>query len=139
MGRTAITHLLDTSALVAHFNEEAGWQDIDRLLAADPPVAAVCVVTWFEFRILLASWIADKDEQETILTLYQDILETAYPVTRDVTRAAYAVREFGRIPLADAFIAGCAKVHGLTLVHRDQHLKQIPPEHVLQLQLPGTT
>lgn len=138
MGRAALTHLLDTSALVAHFKEEPGWQEVDCLLAAEPAAAAVCVVTWFEFRILLASWIADKGEQEDILALYQGVLETAYPITLDVTRAAYAVRAFGRIPLADAFVAGCAKVHGLTLVHRDQHLKQVPPDHVPQRRLPGT-
>lgn len=138
MGRTALTHLLDTSALVAHFREEPGWQDIDSLLGREPAVAAVCVVTWFEFRTLLVAWIPDESEPDDILALYQGILETAYPITFDVTRAAYGVRQFGRIPLGDAFIAGCAKVHGLTLVHRDQHLKQIPPAHLAQLRLPGT-
>jgi len=129
-------YLLDTSALLAHFREESGWEQVEDLLGTQ--TATVCVVSWLEFRIRLAALTLPQKEISEVLTIYEGLWTHMWPVDRLSVEFAWALREAvkPRIPLADCLIAGCAKRHGVTLVHRDAHLATIPAHLLPSISLP---
>ena len=65
-----VTHLLDTSALLAHYRGEPGGEQVDALLA--DPQLHVCVssLTWLEFRVRLAELTPDPAAQAEALSIY---------------------------------------------------------------------
>ena len=44
-----------------------------------------------------------------------------------------------RLPLIDALISAAARFRSAKLVHRDAHMRAIPPEEIEQLDLEGPT
>ena len=132
-----MTYLFDTSALLAHYREEPGWDQVEDLLKTE--AVTVCVVSWLEFRIRLAEMTADQAEASEASAIYESLWSRMLPVDRLSVQAAWALRRAvrERIPLADCLIAGCAKRHNVTLVHRDVHLAAIPLNMLAAIQLPG--
>lgn len=132
-------HLLDTSALCAHFLHEDGAAEVQRLLAADPAEVGVCVVTWFEMRYVLQCCGVPWRDVEQALALYRDLPMESCPVTDLVVARAIELRDAAsaRLPLAGALIAGCAAAHHVTLVHRDAHMDAIPERLVKQVRWPS--
>lgn len=57
-----ITHVLDTSAILAHYLREPGAEDVNVILAGGPEVAGVSLVTLVELRGRLAELVADTKE-----------------------------------------------------------------------------
>lgn len=58
----------------------------------------------------------------------------------DIALGAFALacRATTRLPLADALIAAAAKPRDAKLVHRDAHMRAIPPELLTQVDLEST-
>ena len=131
-------YLLDTSALLAHFREESGYDVVERLLAEHSREVFISAITWLEFHVCLKALISDAKARAETLAIYGELLAEARPVTQEVARAAFDLREqiLPRIPNGDALIAATAKLEGATLVHRDPHLSAIPPRLVKQIVLP---
>lgn len=123
-----ITHLLDTSALLAHYLGEPGADAVQALFGDAKAVLAVCVITRAEFEGRLRAMGIERGEAERVCEVYFDDLTRSLAVDREVVAEAISIRQgaLARIPLVDALIAGCARRHQAILVHRDPHLASIP-------------
>ena len=133
-----ITHVLDTSALLAHYLREPGAEDVNVILARGPEETGVSLITLVELRGRLTELVADAMEAERAFRLYTETLTTTVPFTRATADAAMELRAATRprLPLVDALIAASAKQHGAVLVHRDSHMGGIPTALVNQRMLP---
>jgi predicted nucleic acid-binding protein len=130
-----MTHLLDTSAILAHYLDEAGGDDVEKLLAQGPSTVALAAPSWVELDTRLRELVPDADVRENVFQQYTICLTTLLPVDADSTKAAIRLRNAtpGRLPLADALIAGVADAAGLILVHRDPHFDSISGMKVFRL------
>lgn len=130
-----MTHLLDTTALLAHFLDEAGADQVDALLTRGPATVALAAPTWVELHTRLRELVDDEEIRDSAFHHYTKTLTTLLPLDADATLAAMRLRATtpGRLPLADALIAGTADAAGLILVHRDSHFDAIPDLKVLRL------
>ena len=133
------TCLLDTSALLAHYQEEPGHEIVDRLLEERGGEVFISAITWLEFHVRLKALIPDIPMRAEALAIYGELLADCLPVTREVAQAAFDLRDqiAERIPNADVLIAATARLKGATLVHRDPHLALIPVKLVPQIVLPA--
>lgn len=133
-----ITHLLDTSAILAHYFDEAGAAEVDAVWQQPGNKPAICVLTIPELRTRLDEELTDAAEAERAFDLYVNQLTTCVPVDRAAADEAMRLRRSSpsRLPLVDACIAGCARKHNCLLVHRDPHMDQLPADTVRQLRLP---
>lgn len=133
-----MTHLLDTSAILAHFLDEPGAEQVEVLLAGGPDVAGLAAPSWSELDRRLCELIPDPAEAARILRHYTRSLCGFVPVDEAAALAAMSIRHASdkRLPLVDTLIAGCAACHRLTLVHRDKHMDAIPSDQVAMLRLP---
>jgi predicted nucleic acid-binding protein len=133
-----ITHVLDTSALLAHFFDEPGADAVQSLWDSGSAKPGICAVTATELKARLNEELASNAEAERAVEAYLDELTVCLPVDRAVAEMAWQVKEScpDRIPLVDALIAGTARACSAVLVHRDPHLARIPREVVGQVVLP---
>jgi predicted nucleic acid-binding protein len=134
-----ITHLLDTSAVLAHYLDDAGADEVEELWGSPAIRVAISVLTLPELRPRLDALVTEPREANLAYRLYAEELTAAVPVTREVAVAAIELRRTatGRLPLVDAIIAACAKCESAVLVHRDPHMAAIPAESVEQVILPN--
>jgi predicted nucleic acid-binding protein len=132
------TYVLDTSALLAHFLGEPGWETVERLLEKEADTVFINAVAWLEFQVRLKEVAPDKTKRERALQIYVELLAGALPVTRETAAAAFELRQAAasRLPNSDALIAATARLKGATLVHRDPHLAAIPSRLLRQQMLP---
>ena len=133
----AITHILDTSAILAHYFDEPGAAQVHAVWQDKTNKPAICALTVPELKMRLHVEVNDPVEVNRAVRLYVDELTTVVPVDRAVADEASILRESSRsrLPLIDACIAGCAKLHRCVLVHRDLHMAQLSGI-VEQLHLP---
>ena len=136
-----LTHILDTSAIVAHYFGESGADRVSELWHHRTNRIGICALTLPELRTVLEHAVSDTEEVERAFRLYMDELTVTVPVTRAVAESAMALRKVAtpRLPLVDAIIAACAKEVSAILVHRDPHLATIPQDAVRQLVLADKT
>jgi predicted nucleic acid-binding protein len=134
-----VTHLLDTSAILAHLLDEPGADKITRLLARGKDQVALAAPSWAELDRRLGELIPDPAEARRIRLLYTRDLCALVPLDEAAANAAITLQQKAarRIPLIDALIAGCAASRQLTLVHRDEYLDQIPAGQLATLRLPA--
>ena len=133
-----MTHLLDTSAVLVHFFNEPGAEQVEALLAGGPEVACLAAPSWAELDRRLHEIIPDEAEAARMLRYYTRSLCGFAAVDESAALAAMQIRRCcsSRLPLVDALIAGCASSNGLVLVHRDKHMDAIPSDLVTLLRLP---
>jgi len=133
-----ITHVLDTSAILAHYLNEPGAEDVNVILARGPEETGLSLIALVELRSRLVEVTASPEEAERAFILYTETLTTVLPFSRETADAAADLRAATRprLPLVDALIAASAKQHGATLVHRDPHMATIPTSQVKQHVLP---
>lgn len=118
-------HLLDTSALAAHFLHAPG----DRLVGTCiEEGAAVCALTVVEFAAVLKKVSVPPKTITQVWALYREVLVDVLAVDEQVAGLATRLQHesTGRLPLADACIAACAARHDLGLFHCDQHFDVLP-------------
>ena len=130
-------YLLDTSALLAHYRQEAGWEAVQALFENNAAELIIASISLTEFGRRLRELGAAEAEVEEILSTYQLLFTEIVPVDTLVARAAFVIgcRSVRRLPLVDALIAAVAQVKQAVLVHRDEQLRTIPAEFVNQLDL----
>ncbi len=130
-----MTHILDTSAVVAHFVGEPGRAEVDRLIESG--TAGVSSATWIEFRALLRARRLPQSVIDEAVSLYRASLPSV-PIDDRVADLADTLRAASptRIPAVDALIAGCAIAAGAILVHADAHFAAIPASLLKQQRLP---
>jgi predicted nucleic acid-binding protein len=132
-----ITHILDTSAILAHYLKENGADTVDAILRSSPEVG-VSLLSLIELKTCLGSLRADQKEIDRAFRLYADSILSNIPVNREIANLAVQIRETTRprVPLVDSVIAATAKAHDAVLVHRDPHLAAIPLSSLKQIVLP---
>lgn len=130
-------YLLDTSALLAHYRQEEGWKEVQALFETDEADLIAASVSLTEFGRRLRELGANETEAEEVLSAYQLLFTEIASVDVAVARAAFVLgcRTPHRLPLVDALIAAVAQARAAVLVHRDEHMRSIPPELVLQQDL----
>jgi predicted nucleic acid-binding protein len=133
-----VSHVLDTSALLAHYFNEQGARLLDALWADESNRLAISAVTVAELKGRLHHEIADDAEALKAADAYLNELTTCLPVDRATAEVAWQLRQAtpNRLPLVDAIIAATARVAGAVLVHKDPHMSQIPSGLVQQMPLP---
>lgn len=131
-------HLLDTSAVMAHYLEEPGYEIIESLLADSTTPVAISSLTWLEFYNRLQELCREANERQRALDIYRTLLGQGIPADDAITTRAALLRRaaVSRLPNIDAIIAATAAEHGAVLVHRDAHLGAIPISVLPQLILP---
>lgn len=130
-----MTHLLDTSAILAHYLDEPGADEVENLLAQGPDKVALAAPSWVELDTRLRELVPDPKARQNAFLQYTTSLTSLLPLNAESSLAAIRLRNAApnRLPLADAIIAGVADAAGLVLVHRDPHFDTIPGLKVLRL------
>ena len=128
-----LTHLLDTSAWIAHIQGERGSEMISGLLSSEEFRVGISTLSLIELHGRLRSF---KREQEFIALFedYRDLFAQIMPVDEAVALRTTILRKTAgvRLPAVDAIIAATAAHHNAVLVHRDAHFTSIPGEHLRQ-------
>lgn len=132
------THLLDTSALLAHYFDEPGAAEVDALWQDSAAKTVLCVLSVAELRSRLRAVTTNAPEIERAFDLYVNELTRCLPIDRRVAELADRLRVLSprRVPLVDACIAATAAHHACLLVHRDPHLDSLESAGVRMLRLP---
>jgi predicted nucleic acid-binding protein len=132
-----ITHLLDTSALLAHYRKQSGWKEVNRLLADEALAPAVCVVSIAELGVLLRQLGLPEGARAQTLRDYLAIMTTALPVTESVASTALDIRLGSPVwlPTTDALVVAMAREERAVLVHRNQRMADLARDVVAQVNL----
>ena len=130
--------LLDSSGWLAHLFGEPGEEQVTALLCGEKIGVSISTLSLVELHGRLSALGREK-EWPALWTDYRTLFAGVIPVSEDVAQRAIALRAASveRLPMVDSLIAATAAVHGLTLVHRDPHLGQLPQRLVRQTVLPG--
>ncbi len=133
-----MTHLLDSSALLAHYFEEQGSEQVRKLFEDEDAPMLLSVLSVSEFWARLKSEGHEADF-ENEWKLQQEIFDRILDVDWHVTERAIAIRRAtsSRLPMVDALIAATASLHNAVLVHRDPHFRAIPAKLLRQFDLDG--
>ena len=128
-----MTHLLDSSAVIAYYFDEPGADQVALLLEDNRNPPAVSCITQIEFWSRLRS-LGDESSFESNWNDIADIVSIE-PLTNISATRAREIRQAcqERLPTVDALIAATASVQNATLVHRDPHFQSIPPRFLKQL------
>ena len=128
-----LTHLLDTSAWLAHVFNEPGCQRINALFDHSSSSIGICVLGLIELQARLKALNHDG-EFERLWALYRPLFDGVIAVDEELTERAIALKRVAtsRLPSIDALIAAAASLHGATLIHRDAHFQAIPADWLQQ-------
>lgn len=130
-----MTHLLDTSAVLAYYFEEDGAERVEALLADTKNPPSICCVTELEFWARLKSLGAESHFGPDWLEL-SNLLTTCSLDVQIIGRAVEIRRACSdRLPTVDSLIAATASFHNMVLVHRDPHFESIPRKLLRQISL----
>lgn len=134
-----LTHLLDTSAWLAHLFKEPGSGQITSLFKEQSNHVGVSVVSLVEVYTRLRA-VGREKEFARATEYYGYLFATFVPVTEPVALRAIKLRDAAtsRLPTIDSLIAATAAHQDAILVHRDPHFLAIPDEWVKQLLLRNT-
>src|SRR5437879_833298 len=129
-----VTHLLDTSALLAWYFGEDGQQQVNRLIADG--AATVSVLTLVEARTRLLQINDDKAAADHVTTLWTELFPEALSFDGSLVRDAADLKAAHAISFADACIAATAIGHRLIFLHKDPEFDAIDEARLRVLRLP---
>lgn len=133
----AARYLLDTSAILAHYREEAGWEAVQELFEDSEAEIVIAAPSLTEFSRRLHALGAKDDDIRLTVENYSLLFEKVIVIDGLVASAAYSLGRQSpeRLPLIDALIAAAAQMDEAVLVHRDEYMATIPTELLQQLSL----
>jgi len=134
-----MTHLLDTSALLAHYLAEPGAARVQALFEDDTVVAGTSILALFEFELRLHQLGVAAATRAGELSRYRALLNVVVDVDEAVRSEAIRLRigATAHVAAMDILIAAAASLRGATLVHRDPHFAAIPANLLKQEVLPA--
>jgi predicted nucleic acid-binding protein len=134
-----MTHLLDTSALLAHYLGEPGGASVQSLFEDESISAGTSILALFEFESRLQQMGVDASTRARDLNRYGALLAEIVEVNEAVRVEALRLRTVAatRLSAMDTLIAATAVLHGAVLVHRDPHFAAIPTSYLKQEVLPA--
>jgi ribonuclease VapC len=130
-------YTLDTSALVTYLGDEAGADQVERILAVSGqggPEACASFMTYME--ILYAVWrrLGERAGKAAYLRVKALSLKRV-DASEELLLAAGRIKATHDLSVADAWIAATALTTGSTLVHKDPEFRTLAGELPL-LELP---
>jgi predicted nucleic acid-binding protein len=133
-----MTHLLDTSALLAHYLAEPGAGRVQELFEDDAVVVGTSILALFEFELRLHQLGVDALTRSSELNRYRALLNEVVDVAEAVRTEAVRLRTGATAHVAamDVLIAATASLRHATLVHRDPHFAALPVDLLKQEVLP---
>jgi predicted nucleic acid-binding protein len=133
-----MTHLLDTSALLAHYPAEPGAGRVQGLFDDRRATLGASILALFEFEVRLGQLGLDEAARGSELARYRALLDEVIPVDEAVRAEALKLRvgASARVSAVDVLIAASASLRNATLVHRDPHFAAIPATLLKQEVLP---
>lgn len=122
-------YLLDTSALLAHYRDEAGAPEVQALFEDKDASISIASITITEFSRRMNALGAAPEDVLAALDHYSRMFTAVVPVDERIARQAFllGLEAESHIPLADALIAATAQSLAAVLVHRDPHFEALPP------------
>ena len=134
-----MTHLLDTSALLAHYFAEPGAKSVQALFENDSAVVGTSILALYEFDLRLHQLGMDAPTRAGELSRYRALLHTVLDVDEAVRSEGIRLRTSATAHVAamDVLIAATASLKNATLVHRDPHFAAIPANLLKQEVLPA--
>jgi predicted nucleic acid-binding protein len=134
-----MTHLLDTSALLAHYLAEPGAERVQQLFEDTAAQVATSVLSLYELELRLHQLGVDPATRAVDLDRYRVLLDEVLDVTEAVRGEAIRLRTSSTVHVAamDVLIAATASLGNATLVHRDLHFAAIPSNLLKQEVLPA--
>ena len=134
-----MTHLLDTSALLAHYLAEPGAERVQALFEDDAVLAGASILSLYEFELRLHQLGVDEVTRATELNRYRALLNDIVVVDEAVRSEAIRLRTNATAHVAamDVLIAASASLRNATLVHRDPRFAAIPATLLKQEVLPA--
>ena len=134
-----MTHLLDTSALLAHYLAEPGADRIQALFEDDEVVPGTSILALYEFELRLHRLGMDATARTAELNRYRALLSEVVNVNEAVRNEAIRLRigATAHVAAMDILIAATASSQSATLVHRDPHFNSIPEDLLKQEVLPA--
>lgn len=134
-----MTHLLDTSGMLALLFDERGADRVSEII--DDPTAIVGISALTLFEVMTAAFRRMGSYPSAIQVVAECVasIERIVPVTEEIVRLAMDLRQEGaaRIATVDIVIAATAALHGAILVHRDPHFASLPSGRPVQESLPA--
>ena len=132
-----MTHLLDSSAWLAHLFGEPGVEQVNSLFD-DPRITVHLSVLSIPEVYARLNALGQPEHWEEVWTTYSALFSKVLPVDEAVAHQAVRLRAATpqRLPTIDSLIAATAAIHQLTLVHRDPHMAAIPAGSLRQMRLP---
>lgn len=117
--------MLDTTAILAHYRKEAGWEKVQELFADPDSELLLCSVSLAEFARRLHSLGVPNEEILHAVREYSGLMTSVVAVDADIALKAFELSAAvtGRLPLADSLIAAAAVNAAAALVHRDAHFE----------------
>ncbi len=92
-----VTHVLDTSALLAHAFQEPGWERVREILRDEEAVLGLSAAVLFEFQVrLLEKGVLDRHPDTA--AEYEALFDVAIPVDNVVARAAFQLTRHSPTP-----------------------------------------
>jgi predicted nucleic acid-binding protein len=133
-----MTHLFDTSAILAHHLAESGADRVQALLEDETNRVGICVVSFLKFDVRLREMGLSESERQGEILRYKNLFDEVILVDEAVCSKAAELKFSAtpRLPNIDALIPASAALHGAALVHRDPHFLGIPPTLLAQEMLP---
>ncbi|HZM02835.1 MAG TPA: PIN domain-containing protein [Candidatus Saccharimonadales bacterium] len=134
-----MTHLLETSALLAHYLAEPGAARVQALFEDGAVTTGTSILALFEFDLRLHHLGMDESTRTTELSRYRALLNEIVNVDEAVRKEGIRlrIRSSNRVPSMDILIAATASLQSATLVHRDPHFAAIPARLLKQETLPA--
>lgn len=128
-----ITHVLDTSAWIAHLQREPGWKAVSEILAGPETAVGISVLSLVELHARLCS-LGDEHKFSEVVEDYRELFAQIISVDETIALRAITLRQTApaRVPAIDALIAATAAHHDAVLVHRDPHFLALAGEAVRQ-------
>ncbi|SHI38760.1 type II toxin-antitoxin system VapC family toxin [Desulfofundulus thermosubterraneus] len=131
-------YVLDTSALLTYYQDEAGADLIEEVFVQASSGKAIVYISFmsiFEIAYLAMSRENLDEATKLVLQLRELPLEEVWP-DEELLWLAAQIKAKGGLSVADAFIAGLARKKAATLVHRDPEFSRVDLE-IDQLMLPA--
>ena len=132
-----MTHLLDSSAWLAHLFGEPGVEQVNQLFEDPKATIFVSALSLPEVYGRLSA-LGQNDRWEQVWATYAPLFDKVLPADQAVAEEANRLRAATshRLPTIGALIAATGAAYRLTLVHRDPHMAAITVARLEQLRLP---
>jgi predicted nucleic acid-binding protein len=132
-----MTHLLDSSAWLAHLFGEPGVDEVGLLFDDSNTQVSISALSIPEVYARLKA-IGREVHWAEVWTIYSGLFSRVIAANESIAHQTVQLRAatHERLPTIDGLIAATALTQRLILVHRDPHLAAIQDPKLQQMQLP---